>query len=79
MYLVQYNSFCSEKNLCLGGGGVRNFNELPYFWKYMIKQISVRKNVHFMNFSVLFIVFTDVVFEEISKRRCTTMYTTLHK
>lgn len=71
MYLAQFNTFCSEKNLCVcGGGGGKNFNELHYFWKYMIIQISVRKNVHFMNFSVLFIVFTDVVFEEINKQ-CT--------
>lgn len=34
MYLAQYNTFCSEKKICVcvwGGGS--NFNELPYFWK----------------------------------------------
>lgn len=81
MYLAQYNTFCSEKkNLCVwvGRGVVILLNYL-IFGKFMIIQISLRKNVHFMNFSLLFIVFTDVVFEEIRKRQCTKMYTTLHK
>lgn len=81
MYLAQYNTFCSEKKkicVCVWGGGSNLMNYL-IFGKFMIIQISVRKNVHFMNFSLLFIVFTDVVFEEIRKRQCTKMYTTLHK
>lgn len=81
MYLAQYNTFCSKKkkSVCVCGEGVVILMNYLIFGKFMIIQISVRKNVHFMNFSLLFIVFTDVVFEEIRKRQCTKMYTTLHK